>query len=70
MDSSEYRQMPIHYAAARGHLSTVALIASKDRQAVSATDKIERTALHKACARNCYRIVELLILLGADINSR
>ena len=67
-DNTKHKQMPIHYAAARGHMNAVKLLIDQDNKALLDQDNLKRTALHKACARNWYKVVEMLIELEAKID--
>ncbi|CAG0905011.1 unnamed protein product [Cyprideis torosa] len=67
--SVDERWAPLHFAADRGHTSSVACLLEMGVP-VEAPDKEKVRPLHRACFRGHTPCVELLLSAGADINAR
>ncbi len=59
---------PIVEAAKSGDLKIVKAVLAKDPSKLNATDESKYTALHWACMRAHWDVVEFLIAKGADLN--
>ena len=59
----------MHDAARSGNIATIQAIASANKSAVNAVDKLQRTPLHMACWAGFAEAAEKLIHLGADVDA-
>jgi len=59
----------MHKAARNGDVAVIQALASANKSAVNAVDKLQRTPLHMACWAGFVEAAEKLIHLGADVDA-